>query len=371
MQGRSRILFVSTSYPQTAADWQGTFIRNLLFALAESETLDIRYWGPPGELPRDVRDVGGRDAAWLDALRRRGGIAQSLKRGGLAGLQAAVMLLTRLRRVYRANADVDVYHVNWLQNALPLLGVPGPVVVSCLGTDYALLKHGISAGLLNRVLGSRRTVVVPNATWMEPGIRTRLSSVRRVEPVYFGVDRGWFDVRHVAETPARWLAVLRITRNKIGYLLDWGRHLAERNAELHLFGPMQEDIGLPDWVHYHGPATPDDLRDHWFPRATGLVSLSTHDEGLPQVMLEALAAGLPVLASRIPGHEAVLAHARTGWLAGTEQEFIAGLAWLSDPGNNRAAGEAGRRWALDKVGTWRDCAQRYIALYQTLLDDRK
>jgi len=51
---------------------------------------------------------------------------------------------------------------------------------------------------------------------------------------------------------------------------------------------------------YHGPVSPDNLWGKWFPLCSGLITLSHHDEGKPQVMIEAMVAGLPVIASDMP-----------------------------------------------------------------------
>ena len=42
---------------------------------------------------------------------------------------------------------------------------------------------------------------------------------------------------------------------------------------------MQESADLPDWVNYHGPASPGTLCREWFPSAHGLITLSQHAEG--------------------------------------------------------------------------------------------
>jgi glycosyltransferase involved in cell wall biosynthesis len=108
----------------------------------------------------------------------------------------------------------------------------------------------------------------------------------------------------------------------------------------------------------------------WFPQACGLITLSRHDEGRPQVMLEAMAAGLPVLTSDLPAHRDMVQHQQTGWLAKSPQDLAQGLAWLEDPHNNTVTGQAARQWVLDTVGTWDDCASRYAGAYQTLLEPK-
>ncbi|UUZ69987.1 glycosyltransferase [Polaromonas sp. P2-4] len=121
-------------------------------------------------------------------------------------------------------------------------------------------------------------------------------------------------------------------------------------------------------MQYHGPTHPADLLQQWFPQACGLITLSRHDEGRPQVMLEAMAAGLPVLASDLPAHRDMVQHRQTGWLAASRDELCQGLDWLEDPVNNLHTGQAARKWIKNSIGTWDDCAGRYAAAYQSLLE---
>ncbi|MBI3548570.1 MAG: glycosyltransferase family 4 protein [Elusimicrobia bacterium] len=67
-------------------------------------------------------------------------------------------------------------------------------------------------------------------------------------------------------------------------------------------------------------------------------------EGLPGAVLEAMAAGLPVVASDIPGNRDAVVHLETGFLARSEVEaleFV--LKLIDDPDIRRRMGEAGRR----------------------------
>jgi glycosyltransferase involved in cell wall biosynthesis len=80
-----------------------------------------------------------------------------------------------------------------------------------------------------------------------------------------------------------------------------------------------------------------------------------------------MAAGLPILATDIPGHRDMLQHRTTGWLAATRSDLVEGLTWLEDPLHNVAIGQAARQQIKDTVGTWDDCADRYAAAYRDLL----
>jgi glycosyltransferase involved in cell wall biosynthesis len=332
----------------------------------------LSLWAPPGVMPATVADaVNSGDKNWLRAMSGRGGIAHLLRTHPLTGVRVAVGLLRRLRAVYKA-APADIAHVNWLQNALPLWGTPTPAVVSVLGTDFGLLRLPGMRFLLRAVFRQRRTILAPNADWMVPALSEAFGDTAEIQTVAFGVDEKWFAVSRApfADDPPEWLAVTRLTKNKIGNLFEWGDGLFGQHRVLHLFGPMQEDLALPSWVHYHGPGEPDQLCNRWFPRACGLISLSRHDEGRPQVMLEAMAASLPIIASDLPAHRNIIRSGENGLLAATRADFAAALDRLENPAENQRIGMASRHFAASAFGTWDDCAARYAGLYKKLLEKR-
>jgi glycosyltransferase involved in cell wall biosynthesis len=161
-----------------------------------------------------------------------------------------------------------------------------------------------------------------------------------------------------------------LTKGKIGTLFEWCRPVfADGRRELHLFGPMQECADIPDWIHYHGSASPESLCRDWFPSAHGLITLSQHAEGRPQVMLEAMAAGLPIIASRLPAHTDVIRDGENGWICDNAGDVGRALDSLDDIAVNTLMGERAREWVSTEMGTWDDCADRYAALYRTLLDE--
>jgi len=223
--------------------------------------------------------------------------------------------------------------------------------------------------MLRRALQGRRVILAPNAEWMAPKLERHFGNVAEIRPIPFGVDSAWFDIKRTASLapPHRWLAVTRITRDKIGNLFAWGEGLFGSGRELHLFGPLQEKLTLPGWVVWHGPTNPQKLAHDWFPIAAGLVTLSQHDEGRPQVMLEAMASGLPVIASNLLAHRDFIRHGETGWIADSPKAFASGLECLEMPTTNRMMGEAARKWICTTVGDWDACAARYATAYRELL----
>jgi len=366
-----QILMTSTSYPRNATDWRGLFIKYLVEALAVHPQVKLSLWAPPGEIPASVTYTASiQESAWLNSLIEQGGIAHVLRHGGLSRLTVPSKLLFMLRKIYKCHQHVALFHVNWLQNALPLWGTNQPALISVLGSDLGLLKLPGMTKSLRQVFRQRRCILAPNANWMTAELEQRFGNVASIIPIPFGIDAVWYQLKRDWQThhSKKWLVVSRLTKKKIGPLFEWGKQVFHKEHELHLFGPMQEQLNLPEWVHYHGATYPQNLQENWFPQATGLITLSQHDEGRPQVMLEAMAAGLPILASQLPAHTDFITHKQTGWLTDSQENFLTGIKWLANTQNNELIATQARNWVKKEMGTWDDCAQRYINAYHSLLE---
>lgn len=362
---------ISTSYPANLNDWRGLFIRHLCYALARRSNIKLHLWAPPGEIHPDIQpSMTAIEAEWLIYLMQCGGIAHLLRTKTLRAITAPLKLLSMLRNTYCRSTGIQLYHVNWLQNALPLPHDGKPLLVSVLGTDMQLLDKPLMRLLLRRVFKQHPTIICPNAEWMADKLREAFGDIAEITCLPFGIDPMWYELERSRSqsAPGQWLVVTRLTKAKLGRLFEWCAELFDKNTrELHLFGPMQEIIDLPHWVHYHGPVSPDKLCRDWFPRAQGLITLSQHAEGRPQVMLEAMAAGLPIIASRLAAHEDIVDHGVTGWLCENSQDVANAIQFCENSGNNQRMGKNARTWVKQAVGTWDDCAARYETYYWQLL----
>jgi glycosyltransferase involved in cell wall biosynthesis len=365
-----KILVVSTSYPVDAHDWRGRFIADLVSALARQPGFAIRLWSPPGDVPPNVTMAASpAENTWLRQLMTDGGIAAALRRRPRFLAASILKLLYSLGKVYRRQPVADVAHVHWLQNALPLLGTRTPALVSVLGSDFALLKHFGMAGFLRLALRGRPCILAPNAGWMVPELTRLFGDIASVRAIPFGVDDRWFSVKRTSRSIDRkvWIVVSRLTREKLGPLLDWHAAVNTQQRELHLIGPLDGTVRLPAWAHHHGPVSPEALASEWYPRASALVTLSQHSEGRPQVILEAMAAGVPIIASGIAAHRDVVTSGVNGWIADDARAYAQAIAALDDSGTNIDMGKNARQIVKKEFGTWDDCARRFTKAYADLL----
>ena len=361
---------VSTSFPGSARDWRGRFIYDMAAHVGAQSGVNLSLWAPPGELPPAVSSAtSAGESEWLKRMLSRGGVAHLLRRRPVAGIRTAARLIAHQRHAYRRE-PADVMHINWLQNALALWKLPTPAVITVLGSDLGFLRLPGLRRALRAVFSTRRAILAPNAEWMVQPLRDQFADVADISPVPFGVGAEWFEISREPSfaEPAEWIVVSRVTRDKIGNLLAWGDGLFNDARLLHLFGPMQERMELPHWVRYHGATHPTALQSTWFPKATGFITLSRHDEGRPQVMLEAMAAGVPVVASDLAAHRDFVRTDDTGFIVRNADEFTDALRRLEDPAENQRVGAEARAWVQNGVGTWDDCARRYVVLYRQLVE---
>ena len=200
----------------------------------------------------------------------------------------------------------------------------------------------------------RRVVVVTNGIAPLPA-----ESLAAVVPGAPGPSAGR---SAAAPRPVRLGFVGRLTPEK-GFLMAVAafaeaRRLAgaETEIELHVYGdgPLLEVFRrsvarrhLPG-VHFYGWVRPEDVLQ--ILAGLDALLLTSRQEGLPYVLLEAMTAGCPVLATAVGGIPEVIEDGRTGFLVAPGDVAAAAQAILAlarDPEHAAGIGEAARRRAKD------------------------
>lgn len=345
------------------------------------EVLTFRY------APERFESVGyGRSLRADERLARGGMLAAPLY---LAGARRAVAKALR-------SAPCDVLQAHWVvPNALVGASAAGrtPLVVGLHGSDVFLAEKGPVRPFVRWAL--RRTAALTSCS---PELAKRVCALgfpaERAHVIPYGVDGALF--RPDAERRAIWRQRLGIppaapmllgvgrmaTKKGFHVLLEALPELFRRHPDAHVVLAGGGDR-LEEWrrrasasggaVHFPGAVQHDTLPDLY--RAADLFVLpAVHDaqgnvDGLPNVILEAMASGLPVLASRISGIPLAVIEGETGWLAdeGDPRELASLLlAALAEASELRRRGEAGRRRAVSDF-SWDAVAVRYRNAYLAAL----
>ncbi len=332
------------------------------------------------------------------------GYSRSLKadetmRPGAAGVAPLYLAgaLRALRRELRTDRW-DLLHAHWVvPNALVagLVARRLPVAVGLHGSDVFMAEKPIVRRWVRSVLA--RTSVL---TGCSPELVDRVCalgfdpSYARVIP--YGVDGELFAPEPSRRTlwrrklglPEAAPMVLSVGRmaTKKGYqvLIDGLGELLDRHPEAHFVlaggGDRLEEFrtATKAWrerVHFPGPVAHDDLPD-LNRAADAFVLPAVHDpkgnvDGLPNVILEAMASALPVVASGISGIPLAIEDGVHGYLVPEKDPAALHEALsriLSDLPRAREMGAAGRRRALTKL-SWDAVAARYRAAYDLALGE--
>jgi len=201
------------------------------------------------------------------------------------------------------------------------------------GLEYSLTIHGSAeffhvraVRLKEKAEGARFVRCVSNfcraqvMAWTAPQAWPRLHVVR------CGVDPTQFQLaEHGSEGPVRIAAIGRLDPIK-GYplLLEACARLGAKgvdwNLELVGDGPLRgdlerlaRDLGIEARVRFAGALAADDIPA--LLRRMNLFVVSSFMEGLPVVLMEAMAAGLPVVATRVAGVTELVEEGVSGFLA--------------------------------------------------------
>jgi glycosyltransferase involved in cell wall biosynthesis len=264
-----------------------------------------------------------------------------------SGFPNVLTIHGNMRLVAQVNA-ARPFSFNWLAARLERVTIPRADGIVCI-TNYT--RHAV-AGL------ARQTWVLPNA-----------------------VDAGFFEVQAEPDhlSPAVGLCVGAIchrkNQNNFIYALD---ALAQKKKfKLIFVGQVEKDsygeeflrlVRERTWCEHAGFADRARLKE-FFKRASFLV-LPTLEDNCPMVVLEAMAAGVPVLASKVGGVPDLIEEGRTGLFCDPQnpESFGTGMARLLDDRKlaqqlaANAKVEAQRRFHPAVV------ARRHLEIYREVLE---
>jgi len=303
---------------------------------------------------------------------------------GMTGLRHLLGVRHLLRLLGRQRFDIlhsHLFHANVLGRlAARWAGVP--VVVSTihvaeprrwhllvdrwtapLASQLVAVSAGVRAHVVERAhLPAERILVIHNG----------------VDVSRFSLPRGGF--RSSAGIPPECTLITTVgrldTQKGLPYLLESARLVTRGRPHVRFLvvgeGPHRRDLvrhrdrlGLKGRVWFLGfrPDVPQILAD------SDIFVLASLWEGMPIVLLEALAAGLPVAATDVPGVTEVIADGETGLVVPVKDvEALAGALCrlLDEPDLRRSLAQAGRRRAEDEFG-WEKVVATTMALYERLL----
>jgi glycosyltransferase involved in cell wall biosynthesis len=393
-----KVCILTTGFPRFEGDLYGGFVSSLARALVSkgAEVTAVCPHDPGLALTEEMDGVSVRRFRYtipsgLERLAYRDGIPVNLKNSFLAKLEVPAFMAAMGLAARRWGRGADVIHAQWAISALAASFANRPLVLTLRGSDLkdnpGRLQHWIASKALRRadkvftvsqdLLGRAeslcatpgKTVLMPNGVDLD---------------LFAGRER--LDARkELGLAPDSRIALFvgqLIPRKNPLVLVEAARALrdVEPRVEFHLVGDgplaprLRESAAaaeVADRVTVHGHR-PHEQISLWL-AASDLLVLPALFEGRPNVVLEAMAASRPVLATRAGGTAELLVDGETGLLVPLENDaaFIAAARKLLETGEVLSPmGQAGRR-RIEALGlSWDAVATRHLEIYEEVLSKR-
>jgi glycosyltransferase involved in cell wall biosynthesis len=190
-----------------------------------------------------------------------------------------------------------------------------------------------------------------------------------------GVDTEFFSPRSVPKVDSVFRAcfVGRVELAKgVGYLLQAWNRLALPHAELLLVGEIKPEMNAllrmyaDSTVRLTGSVTPTRLVDLY--RDSDVFVFPSVNEGLAQVLFEAMSSGLPVVASDHSGADDVVTEGKDGFIFPVHdvERLAEAILWCYQHRNETQAMGRAARTKVESQFTLEHYNQRQIALYRSL-----
>ena len=301
--------------------------------------------------------------------------------GDLVGFMVrSWMRVASIPHAERPDAAIAFFTIPSGPAALRLFKRAGvPYIVSLRGTDVPghdvtmNRMHAITRPVRRRVLRSARAIVANSESL---AATSRAADPFPVEIIPNGVDSVTFSPlpspRRLKESePFRLLFVGRVHREKnLGPVIDQLPHLPQVTLVVAGDGAQREALqararelgveGRIEWLGWQKKAQLPEI----YRSADALINPSLY-EGMPNVVLEAMASGLPVIVSEVPGNTAVIQPGVTGEAFPLDRPGVIAErvgAFVASPGLTQRYGKAARH-VVETVYSWEKAAKSYLALF--------
>ena len=374
-----RIFLINSEYPPIgggAGNASANIARCLVDLGHEVRVLTANY----DDLPR-LEICDGVTVHRIPAMRRR------LDRSG-AWEQIAFMIsasLWVLRQAARDEPDATLAFFGMPSGAVAWLlkKVSGvPYIVSLRGGDvpgfrpYDFKVFHKLIGPFLRIIWHAASAVIANSAGLYE-LAHAFDPTINIPIIPNGVNARQFEARPRQWSPARLLSVGRVVYQKgldLGLRalaglsgLEWEWYIVGDGPQLQALQALAAELDIVGRVHFLGWQSRADLAG-WYDRANLFIFPSRH-EGMPNAVLEAMASGLPVVATRIAGNEELVVDGVTGVLVNAEDVDSlrdALLRLVIQPEQRQQMGLASRK-RVEEEYTWERVAHQYSSILEKIV----
>jgi glycosyltransferase involved in cell wall biosynthesis len=387
-----RVLLFSTLYPSSVRPGHGIFVAARLQQLLSTGSIEARVVAPVpwfpfvgehwGEYAQMARTPAHEAVGGVDVFHPRYPLPPKIGMS-VAPLALALGAAPAVRRLIRSGFNFDVidahyYYPDGVAAALLARRFGKPLVITARGSDINRIADHVIPRRWMRWAARQADTTIAVSEALAAAMQTKGIGSNGVRVLRNGVDLERF--RNIPRDEARrqigWPEVPTIIT--VGNLLESkGQRIAiEALRSLPAFhlcvvgsGPdegrlrsLARDQGVAERVRFYGRVPQE--RMSWFYSAADILVLPSSREGAPNVVLEAMACGTPVVATAVGGIPEFVSQLHSGGLM-ADRTVGALVAAIQDVCSKRFEPEAIRAYA-SRFG-WEETTRGQLEVFSRLV----
>ncbi|MCH8157650.1 MAG: glycosyltransferase family 4 protein [Nitrospinae bacterium] len=399
--GLIRVSILTTSFPRFEGDSAGTFVYKFARELNRSAGCSVRVVAPhdsavdPSWCEFPVHHFRYFFPETLQTLAYGSGLVSRIKKNRFRILQIPFLLLSFFLSALRTARQSQILHAYWTLAGIVALAAGSitktPVVINLWGSDILLTRIPGLWFLLARLLNRADAIICESKHFSDQLIAKGISK-DRITILPNGIDLELFD--SIDKTAARKQLGLPVDRPVLltvgllsarkghKYLLAALPEILKKNGNLEVVivgeGEVRHDLestiaklNLQDRVTLAGFQKVETIPT-WL-NAADIFVLPSLLEGTPNTLLEAMACGLPIIATSVGGIAEVITHGENGLLIPPESSADLArsvISLLKDPAQCERLGKNARETLCSRYGSWEKQAELLKTLYNRVLSNR-
>lgn len=277
----------------------------------------------------------------------------------------------------------DVIHANWSINGV-VAGIAGllvrkPVVTTLRGSDVNLMHTSFWMRKLVHICLFLSKSIITVSPSLKNSIKEEFPHYcNKIQVIPNGIDEAFLNRATSGQEPShnvRFLYIGNLTKSKgVQLILEAMALLTTVHWSFDVVGDGPERKNLEEFcdrnidsskVIFHGAVAPEEVPV--FLQNADVFVFASSSEGRPNVVLEAMAAGLPIIAGAIPAVLDLIEDGEQGLIfpVGDEKRLRELIEYMiSHPDERSVMGEKGRKIITSQGLSWNKTAQQYAEIYE-------
>ncbi len=400
MNSNLKVGILTTSFPRFEGDFAGTFVDQYARELARSGC-QVKVLAPHDTAVNPSRSRHGCEVNYfkyffpqsLQSLAYGAGMVSRLKQNWLRALQMPFFLVSFFLSALRLAGKSDLLHAYWTPSGLVALMVKGirnvPVVVTLWGSDIYFARTPLFAGIFKWLMRKADAIVCESDSFRNQLIQLGIPT-KKISVIANGIDFEAFKpsdkttARRRLNLPQDKTIIINVgglspvKDQKI--LIEAASQIIANKPDLLLVlvgeGETRKELealvqskGLQEQVHFTGFQKVTKIPD-WLNSADIFV-LTSVSEGNPNIILEAMSSGLPIIATAVGGIPEMIRDGEEGLLIPPRSpEALAEKlnTLLGDPELQKKLSQNALKTVQSNYASWEKQASQLKALYAGLLN---